>query len=120
MALDEEVEQLAKHASEALRELLSEKHLYQSVGIDLAFLDQIAKNQHDAARKHAASPSWLISGGGPPHVQSVQHYRAKLEHCRHLPWFIYLPDEVVPPMASRTMGQVEVFRVRLPTIKTVC
>jgi len=120
MALEEEVEQLAKHASNALRELLSEKHLYQSVSIDLTFLDEIAKHQHDAARMHAASPSWLISGGGPPPVQSLQHYRAKLEHCRHLSWFICLPDEVVPPMASRTMGQVEVPRVRLPTIKTVC
>ena len=118
MTTDNPIEQLEPRATRAIKELLSDKHLYQSIAIDVGFLDVMARHQLALAESIAARPSML--GAPARHVDSLDQFRTKLNKVLQMGWHVCLPNQSVPPMASKTSGEIESPRVRLPTIKTVC
>jgi hypothetical protein len=115
--IDDIPKRLALLASNAIKELLSHKHLYQSVTLDLKFLDEAAEAQYKAAIRHAMAPSLTQK---KPNTAQPQNIRASLEGYCHLQWFLFLPGQTAPPLACRTAGGLEPPIVQLPTIKTVC
>lgn len=105
--------------SEALRMLLSEKHLYQSVKVDFGFLDQIAAQNHSVAQSRAARP--IMAGGGPRHVDPLSKFRSELNAYSHCHWF---PSNAAPLVSTGTdifhLNNQEVQKYALPTIKAAC
>jgi hypothetical protein len=76
---------LGSKISEALKELLSKKHLYQSTNVDVEFLDQVAAARHKEAQIRAATPN--LGGGGPPHVPPLDGFRGGLDLFVQTAWF---------------------------------
>lgn len=108
-------ELVATQASNALKDLLSNKHLYQSVAIDMSFLNSWAINQHAEIRKAALRPV-----GPSMVVPSAADIKSHIEPYNFLPWYILKPNEPPMPMASLIRGDLEPPKIRLPTIRTYC
>jgi hypothetical protein len=110
---------LAQNISDALRVLLSDKHLYQSVTIETTFLDEVAAAQHEAAQIAACQPR--MGGGGPRHVASLEQFRAQLNTFLRSEWF---PSGAQPLVQTGTdilfQNNTKVQKYPLPTIKVTC
>jgi hypothetical protein len=110
---------LGENISTSLRALLAEKHLYQSVTVDLSFLDQAATNRHQQARLQAAQPS--IGGGGFRHVPPLEKIRAELEIFWTGAWF---PTGAKPLVQTGVdilyENDRKVQKYPLPTVKLAC
>ena len=95
---DEQVEsRIAANFTAAVRTLLSDKHLYQSVTIDTAFLDEAAAEQHKAAKIRAAQPT--LGGGGLPYVQPLERFRDGLNRFMAGAWY---PSGAKPLVETET------------------
>ena len=68
---------LGQQISEAMRQLLSEKNLYQSAEIDHQFLDDAASAEHQSQRNAAAAPR--LPGSSGPKVHTVAQIRQQFE-----------------------------------------
>ncbi len=103
--------------SEAFRTLLSEKHLYQSVQVDLTQIDKQAAEDHAEANRAACAPT--IGGGGPRHVPPLHQINATARSP-----FVsesWCPEEggsKFSPIGLMAPGPKNPFR--LPTIRTHC
>ena len=110
---------LGENINDALRSLLSEKHLYQSTIVDTQFLDGAAAEQHHAAKMRAAQPS--IGGGGRPHVPPVDQISANLDKFLLGAWF----PTGAPPLVQTGadilfQNNTKVQKFALPTVKLTC
>lgn len=112
------MQRVGEAISEALRILLSEKHLYQSVKVDFGFLDEIAARNHSLAQKSATRP---MMGAGPRHVDPLSSFRSELTVYSQCLWF---PSNAAPLVSTGTdifnLNNNEVQKYPLPTIKAAC
>lgn len=112
-------EALAHSISQALKLLLSEKHLYQIVNVDVAFLDGIAEQKHRHAASLAAHPG--LMGTGARFVPELKVIRAGLDVYLKEAWF---PSNVAQLVKVGTDILYEndstVQKYPLPTIKVTC
>ena len=106
---------LADSVSEALRDLLSDKHLYQRTAVDLGCIDEISREVDKFNRKSAAEEP------GTHYIPpTLEEYRSKLHEILNNKWRLVLPDLGGLPWFSRKSGTNGSLEVVLPTIKTVC
>ena len=112
-------ETLGRSASNALKVLLSEKHLYQSVGVDTEFLDTLAEENHKHATLEVCKPS--VGGLKSIHVAPIEQFRAGLTRYLQTTWF---PSNVGPLVQTGTdilyQNNNDVQKYPLPTIKVTC
>lgn len=112
-------EALGRSVSQAFRNLLSDKHLYQSVAVETEFLDTSAEHRHKSAEIEASRPR--LGGGGLRKVGSVEQFRAGLNPYLQTAWF---PTNVAPLVQTGTdilyQNNPEVQKYPLPTIKATC
>ena len=109
---------LGQHIGQAVRLLLSEKHLYQSVKVDIAFLDQVAAAEHRAAKDAAARS---LAPSRATRIPEVEQFRAGLERFVKAPWF----PCAVRPLVETGMdilheNDPNVQKYSLPTVKLTC
>jgi hypothetical protein len=110
-----------RNVTSAFRELLSEKHLYQSSRVDCAFIDEVAKALHEEARLRAAAPR--MAGSGVPHVANLETFRRDGLAMMQMTW---IPNAgIVYPegswQAAAKAGHIEnSIQFKLPTIQTRC
>jgi len=98
--------------------LLSDKHLYQSVNVDVAFLDEVATAEHKAAQVAAASS---LSPGGPGRVPDLEQVRANLESLVRAAWFPSGARALVDTgMDILYENDPKVQKYPLPTVKLTC
>lgn len=112
--------EISRQASGLIKSLLSDKHLYQSAALDLAFLDQLAGNMHaeeDAGLSAMASAIMIGSGGGPrQRAKSKELYRKDLDHNLAIPWSFTRQGATTAPKPNVT----DPIFIQLPTVNTVC
>lgn len=109
------------NVSTAFRELLSEKHLYQSVRVNIEFIDGVAQALHGEAQRHARARRF--SGGAEPIVPNWETFRKDGLMLMSNLWIpesgIEYPAGSIQALAKT--GHVEnSIKVRLPTIQTRC
>jgi hypothetical protein len=109
---------LGRNISDAVRQLLSDKHLYQSVNVDVAFLDEVAEAHHKAERVAAAR---ALSPGRPGRVPEVEEIRGTLDSFVRAPWF----PSGARPLVDTGMdilfeNDPKVQKYPLPTVKLTC
>jgi len=114
---DDEIKQtVSRNITEAFRVLLSDKHLYQSIYVDVGFLDAEAKQRHEDALIHAASPGTSYHAPGP-----VESFREDLQQLIQGRWF---PSRVRPLVDTGTdilyQNDHRQQKYDLPTIKATC
>lgn len=104
----------------AFRELLSTKHLYQSVTIDDAFIAGVASAKHAMALRRMAS----MIGGGSSGSPTQAQYEAEGKKLFQKTW---VPKDAAPefePGVPRSLAGVgavlDAVEFSLPTINTVC
>ena len=111
--------QISEAISAAIKTLLSEKHLYQSVEVDFGFLDKRAASNREVAQIAAYTPR--TGGGGPHHVVSLDSFRRELSAQTDGPW---CPQNVLvtePRNQTAFEGACGVIvPFSLPTITTTC
>ncbi len=112
-------ETLGRKISEALQELLSKKHLYQSINIDIDFLDQVATARHKEAQIKAATPH--LGGGGPPYGSPLDGFRGGLDLFVQAAWF----PSGARPLVDTGMdilheNDPKIQKYPLPTLKMTC
>lgn len=111
---------LSKAVSEAMRLLLSTRHLYQSVTVDVKFLDAAAATRHAEAAANGSRPRG-IGTGTRPYVPPVASFRAGLQGYTQAAWF---PINVAPLVQTGTdilfHNSPQVQKFPLPTIRTTC
>jgi hypothetical protein len=109
---------LSRNIAEAVRDLLSDKHLYQSVNVDVAFLDEVAAAEHKAERLAAARS---ISPGRAGRVPDVEQIRANLESLVRVAWFPSGARPLVDTgMDILHQNDPKVQKYPLPTVKLTC
>jgi hypothetical protein len=111
--------QVGQKISDALRQLLSEKHLYQSVTVASEFLDEIAIAAHTEAAIRASEPQ---SGGGhTPYVRPLEEFKLSYRKFLEGEWF---PSGVAPllPTGQDILYENDdtVQKYPAPTIKVTC
>jgi hypothetical protein len=109
---------LGRNISDAVRQLLSDKHLYQSVNVDVAFLDEVAEAHHKAERVAAASS---LSPGRPGRVPELDEIRGTLDSFLRAAWF----PSGARPLVDTGMdilyeNDPKVQKYPLPTVKLMC
>jgi hypothetical protein len=109
---------LGRNISDAVRQLLSDKHLYQSVNVDVAFLDEVAEAHHKAERVAAASS---LSPGRPGRVPELDEIRGTLDSFLRAAWF----PSGARPLVDTGMdilyeNDPKVQKYPLPTVKLTC
>jgi hypothetical protein len=110
---------LGRKISEALQELLSKKHLYQSINVDTAFLDQVAVARHKEAQIKAATPH--LGGGGPPYVPPLDGFRGVLDLFVQAAWFPSGARPLVDTgMDILYQNDPRVQKYLLPAVKLTC
>ena len=112
-------ETLGRKISEALQELLSKKHLYQSINVDIEFLDRVAAARHKEAQIKAATPH--LGGGGSPYVPPLNGFRGGLDQFVQAAWF----PSGARPLVDTGMDVLyendpKVQKYALPTLKMTC
>lgn len=108
-------ERLAVNASNALKELLSDKHLYQRTAVDLGCLDEISREVDELNRKAAAEEPG--SHYVPP---TLEECRSNLHEIINNKWRLALRKSGGHPWFGKTFGANEPLEVVMPTIKSVC
>jgi hypothetical protein len=113
-----------RNVTEAFRVLLSEKHLYQSVKVDTAYIDEVAKVQHSQAQSEQAQrlSSAMTLGLRSP-IPDWKSFRKEGVEMYSKLWIpdagISYPQGSLQAIAGR--GHVENCVVfRLPTVRTRC
>ena len=98
---------LSSAVSEAVRSLLTTKHLYQSVEVDTACISKIATEIREDQRRLGPSSSDLLVSSDDPVSIGVR--------ALSMPWIPTAPGEMgVNPVGSKTLPLL------LPTIHTYC
>ncbi len=109
------------NVSAALRELLSEKHLYQSTRVNTEFIDGVAHALHEEAKSHACMPR--MGGGASPTVPRIESCRADGLAMMSKLW---IPDSGIEYPSGSWQGLANAghipnsIKVVLPTIQTRC
>jgi hypothetical protein len=109
---------LGRNISDAVRQLLSDKHLYQSVNVDVAFLDEVTEAHHKAERIAAARS---LSPGRPGRVPELDEIRGTLDSFLRAAWF----PSGARPLVDTGMdilyeNDPKVQKYPLPTVKLTC
>ena len=109
---------LGRNISDSVRQLLSDKHLYQSVNVDVAFLDEVAEAHHKAERVAAARS---LSPGRPGRVPELDEIRGTLDSFLRAAWF----PSGARPLVDTGMdilyeNDPKVQKYPLPTVKLTC
>lgn len=109
---------LGKQITEAVRQLLSEKHLYQSVKVDVSFLDEVAVSEHNATKMALARSLSPARGSRLP---DVEQFRGNLNRFLTVPWF---PSGARPLVETGLdilcANNPSVQKYQLPTAKLTC
>ena len=109
---------LGRNIAQAVRDLLSDKHLYQSVNVDVAFLDEVAAAEHKAEQLAAARS---ISPGRAGRAPDVEQIRANLESFVRAAWFPSGARPLVDTgMDILHQNDPKVQKYPLPTVKLTC
>src|ERR1043166_2521678 len=99
----------AESLAAAFRELLSNKHLYQSVHVDDAFIAGVAQAKVNRVRQMATSGGTILT---------PKHYEVEGRQLLAKPWVTRNSEEEVhAPSRIRDSEKIE---LALPTINTVC
>jgi len=109
---------LGRNISDAVRQSLSDKHLYQSVNVDVAFLDEVTEAHHKAERIAAARS---LSPGRPGRVPELDEIRGTLDSFLRAAWF----PSGARPLVDTGMdilyeNDPKVQKYPLPTVKLTC
>lgn len=103
---------LAPAISKSFSELLSERHLYQSIKVDLSFVPRMAERLHNELQKKGRIIPKLGRATPPaPRIPTPQDIQRQLEAQMNVHW---VP---IAPGRPETAGG---FEFRLPTIHTTC
>ncbi len=118
MTADEIRKRLGQEITNALKLLLSEKHLYQSVSVDCGFFDEEAAAGHEAAMLQAAEPS-LGRGGSASEVPSLDKFKAGMRVFLKGGWLL-TDVELIQTGRNNIRPDRNPQTFALPTIKTTC
>ena len=109
------------NVSAAFRELLSDKHLYQSTRVNIEFIDGVAHALHEEAKLRASAPRMI--GDSSPHVPNWEIFR---KDGLSLMSNLWIPDAAIVYPANSWQelaksGHIDKsIKVILPTIQTRC
>jgi hypothetical protein len=110
---------LGQEISDALKRLLSEKHLYQSVTVSTEFIDVAATTLYKEAQLQEAEPN--LSGKGPNPVPPIEQFKVRQKTFLKGEWF---PSDVkhLIPVGQDILHQHDskLQKYPAPTIKATC
>lgn len=105
----------------AFRDLLSNKHLYQSLRLSPEAIDKKAKQLHDEATRKAAKPLMGTMGiqprGGAPTLPQIQAAATRLLNLAWEPTIPTISRGIFPGPDNTPIRAIE---FELPTIRTTC
>ncbi len=104
----------------ALKQLLSEKHLYQAVEVDLSFIPELAQKVHHRQSQNRMSQVLPVHSGAPS--RSTPETIAKdASRMAQSPWTPYIRHEQNKPQMFPTVGTTSnPIRFSMPTVNTFC
>lgn len=104
---------IGQAVTKALKQLLSEKHLYQYTEVDLSCVSALAKTLHDDLARSASDPGNIGSYRGTPSLESLI---SKGENIAALLW---APEGILWPTLGISRDTLPL-HFDLPTINTFC
>lgn len=110
---------IAKAVEEAIKRLLSEKHLYQVVEPDLGFIPDLAQRAHKQNQKQ---PQRFTGGGFGPAVLTLESIIKSARGLADFSWtpHIRLGQEAKVSPVTIVGNAVSPVQFQLPTINTFC